>query len=204
MSVAGRSPKSPLLIILSGPSGVGKDAILARMRRLKLPFHYVVTATTRPQRVREKNGIEYHFLSQEKFQQMRDEGQLLEWAKVYGNYYGVPKDEIRQALSKTKDILLKVDIQGAATIKKVLPQAIFIFVMPPSIEELKRRLEQRHSESLADLTLRLEKAEEEMRKLSLFDYVITSHQGKLDEAISQINAIVVAEKHRVKPRIIEL
>jgi len=193
-----------LLIVLSGPSGVGKDALLARMKELGRPFHYVVTATTRLQRAKEKNGVNYHFLSEEEFQQMRDKGELLEWAKVYGNYYGVPRDEIRRALSKGKDVILKLDVQGAAAIKKILPQAVFIFLMAASVEELRRRLEQRHSESSVELTLRQEKAEEEMKSLPLFDYVITNRQGELDDAISQIGAIVVAEKCRVNPRIIEL
>jgi len=194
----------PLLIVLSGPSGVGKDAVLARMRRLRRPFHYVVTATTRPRRAEEKDGVDYHFLSQEEFQKMIDSGQLLERAKVYGNYYGVPKDEIAQGLAKGMDVIVKVDIQGAATIKKILPQAVFIFLMPPSIGELQRRLRQRRSEAGADLALRLKKAEEEIKSLPLFDYVVTSHQDELETIVAQIDAIVVAEKCRVKPRIIKL
>ncbi|GAH92156.1 unnamed protein product [marine sediment metagenome] len=174
------------------------------MRKLGRPFHYVVTATTRLQREGEKNGVDYYFLSQEEFQQMMDKGQLLEWAKVYGNYYGVPRDEISKALSKGTDMIVKVDVQGAATIKKILPQAVFIFLMPPSMEELELRLKQRRSESSIDLALRLEKAKEEIKSLPLFDYVITSHQDRLDDIISQIDAIVTAEKCRVKPRIVEL
>jgi len=194
----------PLLVVISGPSGVGKDAVLARMRKLRRPFHYVITATTRPKRAREKNGVDYHFLSQKEFQQMIDEHQFLEWANVYGNYYGVPRDEIVSALSKGVDTMVKVDVQGAATIKKILPQAVFIFLSPPSIEELEKRLGKRRSESSADLALRLEKAKEETKSLPLFDYVITSRQNRLDEVLSQIDAIVAAEKCRVKPRIVEL
>ena len=125
-------------------------------------------------------------------------------AKVYGNYYGVPRDEISQALSKGADVIVKVDVQGAATIKKILPQAVFIFLTPPSMEELELRLRQRRSEAPIDLALRLEKAKDEIKSLPLFDYVITSHQDRLDDIISQIDAIVVAEKCRVKPRIIEV
>jgi len=194
----------PLLVVLSGPSGVGKDALLTRMRELGHHFHYVVTGTTRPQRPREKDGVDYHFLSYQEFQQMVDAGQLLEWAKVYGNYYGVPRAEVSQALSKGKDVIVKVDVQGAATIKKILPQAVFLFLMAPSMEELERRLKQRRSESSIDLALRLERASEEMKSLPLFDYAITSHQGKINDVIAQIEAIVVAERCRVKPRAIEL
>ena len=193
-----------LLIVLSGPSGVGKDALLRRMKVQKYPFHYVVTVTSRPRREGERDGVDYRFVSQREFQQMIDNGELLEWANVYGNYYGVPRKEISQALSKGKDVIVKVDVQGAATIKRILPQAVFIFLRPPSMEELERRLRQRHSESARDLALRLRKAEEEMKSLPLFDHVLTSYQGKLDEAISQIQSIVAAEKRQVKPRVVEL
>ena len=193
-----------LLIVLSGPSGVGKDALLRRMKEQKYPFHYVVTVTSRPRREGEKDGVDYRFVSQREFQQMIDNGELLEWANVYGNYYGVPRKEISQALSKGKDVIVKVDVQGAATIKRILPQAVCIFLRPPSMEELERRLRQRHSESAKDLALRLQKAEEEMKSLPLFDHVLTSYQGKLEEAISQIQAIVTAEKRQVKPRVVEL
>jgi guanylate kinase len=194
----------PLLIVLSGPSGVGKDAVVARMKKLGRPLHYVVTATTRPRRAREQNGLDYHFLSQKEFQQMIDKQQFLEWANVYGHYYGVPKDEVASAFSKGVDTIVKVDVQGAATIKKILPQAVLIFLMPPSTEALQKRLKKRHSESPEDLALRLERATDEMKSLPLFDYVITSHQNRLDEVVSQIETIVAAEKRRVKPRTVEL
>jgi guanylate kinase len=174
------------------------------MRKLGRPFHYVITATTRPKRAGEKKGVDYHFLSRKEFQQMLDKHQFLEWANVYGNYYGVPKDEITSALSKGVDTIVKVDVQGAATIKKILPQAVFIFLMPPSVEELEKRLKRRRSESSEDLALRLERAKGEIKSLPLFDYVITSHQNKLDEVVSQIDAIVAAEKCRVKSRIVKL
>ena len=193
-----------LLIVLSGPSGVGKDALLKKMKEQKYPFHYVVTVTSRPRRKGERDGVDYHFISQQEFQQMIDNGELLEWANVYGNYYGVPRREISQALSKGKDVIVKVDVQGAKTIKQILPQAVFIFLRPPSMEELEKRLRQRHSESARDLAVRLRKAEEEMDSLPLFDHVLTSYQGKLDEVISQVQAIVAAEKRRVKPGVIEL
>jgi guanylate kinase len=135
---------------------------------------------------------------------MINKHQFLEWANVYGNYYGVPKDEITSALSKGVDVIVKVDVQGAATIKKILPQGVFIFLRPPSMEELEKRLRRRRSESLEDLALRLDKAKEETKSLPLFDYVITSRKNELDEVLSQIDAIVAAEKCRVKPRIVEL
>ncbi len=190
----------PLLVVLSGPSGVGKDAVLIRMRELKRPFYYVVTATTRSCRPGEKDNIDYHFLATEDFQRMIDEGQFVEWAKVYSNYYGVPRDEITRGLSMGMDVMLKVDIQGAATIKKILPQAVFIFLIPPSMKDLERRLKLRRSESSAELALRLAEAGKEIENLSFFDYVIVSHHGRLNEIVSQIGAIVTAERCRVKPK----
>jgi len=195
MSLPGE--QNNLLIVLSGPSGVGKDAVLSKMKELGLPFHYAVTATTRPRRAGERHGVDYHFLSKDEFQRMLEKGELIEWAEVYGNYYGVPKEETTEALSKGKDVILKVDVQGAATLKKILPQAVFIFLMPPSKEELERRLRGRSSESGVDLALRLGKAAEEIKSLLLFDYAITSHQDKLDDVISRIQAIVIAEKCRM-------
>lgn len=199
-----KTSSEPLLIVLSGPSGVGKDAVLTRMKKLARPLHYVVTATTRPKRAREKDGIDYHFLSHEEFRRMLNKHWFLEWANVYGNYYGVPKDEIRSALSRGADAIVKVDVQGAASIKRILPQAVFIFLMPPSVEELEKRLTRRSSESSEDLALRLRRAKVEMETMPLFDYVITSHQDKLDDVVAQIDTIIAAEKRRVKPRIVKL
>ncbi|MGQ9546711.1 MAG: guanylate kinase [Dehalococcoidia bacterium] len=199
-----RKLRQPLLIVLSGPSGVGKDAVLGRMRELGCPFHYVVTATTRLKRGAERNGVDYHFVSQEEFQQMMDENQLLEWSNVYGNYYGVPKGEITSALSQGLDTIVKVDVQGAAAIKEILPQAILIFLMPPSMEDLEERLRRRRSESSEELGLRLRRAKEEIRSLPLFDYVIPSLQDRLDEVVSRIEAIVTAEKCRVHPKVVKL
>jgi len=190
----------PLLVVLSGPSGVGKDAVLTRMKKSVSPLHYVVTATSRPKRVREKDGVDYHFLSQEEFQRRISEHQFLEWAEVYGNYYGVPREDITSALSGGLDVIVKVDVQGAATIKEILPQAVLIFLMPPSVQELKKRLNGRRSECSEDLALRLRRAKDEMKSLPLFDYVITSRQDELDDVVAQIDAIIAAEKRRVEPR----
>ncbi len=195
---------SPLLIVISGPSGVGKDAVLSEMKKRNLPFYYAVTVTTRPKRREEKDGADYHFVSESEFRQMVDKGELIEWAKVYGNYYGVPKRELREGLGQRKDVILKVDVQGAATIKQILPEAVFIFLLPPSIEELANRLMQRQGLSDSELSLRLSKAQEEMDKLSLFDYVVVSQKDKLDIAVSEIVSIITAEKCRTKQRKLRL
>ena len=194
----------PLLVVLSGPSGAGKDAVLGLMRELGYPFEYITTVTTRPRRAGEKGDIDYHFTSAESFQEMLKHEELLEWANVYGNWYGVPRGPLKQALAKGRDVVVKVDIQGAATIKKVLPQAVFIFLMPASIEELVARLKQRHTESPFDLDLRLRTAEEETKKLSLFDYVVINKQGGIRRAVADIKAIVAAEKCRVAARRVSL
>ena len=193
-----------LLIVISGPSGVGKDTVLAEMKESRRSLHYVVTATTRPQRPGEKNGLDYHFVSEEQFKQMIDTGQLLEWANVYGNLYGVPKRQIQQALAQGLDVVVRIDVQGAATIKSILPQAVFIFLTPPSLDQLERRLRERKTESTEELKLRMENTRREMDSLPLFDYVVVNHQDRLDLTIAQIDAIISAEKCRVKPRIIEL
>ncbi|MCL0091858.1 guanylate kinase [Dehalococcoidales bacterium] len=191
-----------LLIVLSGPSGAGKDAILTRMKELNYPLEYITTVTTRPQRAKERDNVDYHFISKEKFQEMITGNELLEWANVYGNWYGVPRQPVKQALDEGRDIIVKVDTQGAATIKKILPQAVFIFLMPPSMKALATRLKKRHTESPFDLALRLKTAEEEIKQLSQFDYVVVNKQ--INQAVSQIKAIITAERCRVNPRKIAL
>ncbi len=202
--LSGNPPAKPVLIILSGPSGVGKDAVLNRMRELHFQLYYVTTLTTRPKRAGERDGREYHFITPEKFRGMIENNQLLEWAEVYGNLYGVPGEPVRQALEQGQDVIVKVDIQGAFTIKKLQPRAISIFLTPPSTEELLKRLNKRRTESTADLELRLKTAEEEMKQLPLFDYVVVNKVGEIDRAVSEIKAIIANEKQRKSRREIKL
>ena len=131
---------------------------------------------------------------------MIDNKELLEWANVYGNWYGVPKAAVKEALGRGQDVIVKVDIQGAAAIKKIAPQAVFVFLVPPSLEELVSRLKRRRTESADDLALRIEKATDEMKKAPLFDYVVVNERDKLDSAVDEIRAIVTAEKCRVNLR----
>jgi guanylate kinase len=202
------SPKelepNPLLVVLSGPSGAGKDAILSRMKKSGYPAEFITTVTTRPKRAREKDGVDYHFIPAERFQKMLEGNQFLESAEVYGNWYGVPKAPVREALEGGRDAILKIDCQGAATIKKLAPQAVFIFVVPPSTEELTARLKGRRTESDFDCDLRLKTAAEEMNQLSLFDYVVVNRKAKIGLAVLAIEAIIIAEKHRVTTREIRL
>ncbi|MDP2730910.1 MAG: guanylate kinase [Dehalococcoidales bacterium] len=190
-------PARPLFVILSGPSGVGKDAVLNRIKETGYPLKYITTLTTRPPRAKEKNNVDYHFVSTEKFKEMKEKNQLLEWAEVYGNWYGVPKEAAIQALREGQDVMVKVDIQGAESIKKIIPQAITIFLMPPSLEELLARLKRRRTELSFDLDLRLKTAEKEMKQLSRFDYAIVNRSGEIDLAVAEIKAIITAEKCRV-------
>ncbi len=192
-----------LLLILSGPSGAGKDALLNRMKELGVPLHYVVTSTTRPPRTGEKDGVEYTFVSESGFQEMLQRGDLVESAKVYGYWYGVPKHEVKQALDEGKDVVLKIDVQGAATIRNLLPGAVLVFLTLPSLEEYEKRLRQRKTESDTDLKVRLGKVTEEMRSMLIFDYVVVNRQDELDGAVDQIKAIVAAEKCRVNPRVVQ-
>jgi len=197
-----RSP-GPLLIILSGPSGAGKDAVLEKLKKA-CPLSHVTTVTTRPRRPGEKDRVHYHFVSPEKFQQLIKTNALLEHARVYGNWYGVPRAPVKEALAVGKDTIIKVDIQGAATIKKVVPQAAFIFLTPPSVDELVERLKERNTESGDDLAHRVKKANEEMESLRLFDYVVFNRRGEMEQAVADIKAIIAAEKCRVKRRKITL
>jgi guanylate kinase len=195
-----RDSVNPLVIVISGPSGVGKDAILHRMRALNSPFEYITTMTTRRRRVTEKHMVDYHFVSVDEFQELLKTEGLLEHATVYGNWYGVPKSPVKQALDKGKDVIIKVDVQGAANIKKILPEALFIFIAPPSMKELANRLTRRLTETPADLALRLKTAQDEMQRICDFDYVVVNECDKIDSAIANIRSIVTAEKCRTSPR----
>jgi guanylate kinase len=197
-------PAKPLLIVLSGPSGAGKDAVLHRLREMAYPLNCIVTMTTRPRRDYEHNGVDYNFISKEKFQEMLTADEFLEWARVYGNWYGLPKQAVRDALAAGRDVIVKVDVQGAATIKKKAPQAVFIFLIPPTTEELVMRLKERHTESDADLAIRTKMASEELKSLPMFDYIVVNRQNQLETAVAEIRAIIATEKCRVHQREIKL
>jgi guanylate kinase len=191
---------SPLVIVLSGPSGAGKDALLAAMKSSGLNLHYVVTNTTRPRRPAEVEGEPYHFITDAEFERLLSQNEMLEHALVYGHHYGVPKSQVRDALKQGKDVVIKVDVQGARTIKQILPEAVLVFLMPPSLDELAKRLRGRGTETLKDLELRLDTARSEIEKLPEFDYTVVSYSNHLRRSVDEIAAIVTAEKLRVKPR----
>ncbi|TES83096.1 MAG: guanylate kinase [Dehalococcoidia bacterium] len=197
------TPK-PLLIVLSGPSGAGKDAVLNRMKTVGHPAKFITTATTRTQRANEEDNVAYHFVSEKDFQKMLQNKELLEYANVYGNWYGVPREPVRKALEAGQDAIVKVDVQGAATLKKILPEAVFIFLASPTTEELETRLRERQTESELDCDLRLKTAAEEMKQLHLFDYIVFNERNEIERAASAIEAIITAEKCRRTPREISL
>jgi guanylate kinase len=197
-------PGPPLLVVLSGPSGVGKDAALSGLRELHRPWHFVVTATTRPQRPGERDGVDYIFLDPATFLAMKERREFLECAEVYGRWYGVPRSQVGEGFQAGKDVILKVDVQGAETVRRLAPEAVFIFMAPGSFEELERRLTQRMTENSRDLELRLGVARKELERINEFDYRVVNCDGCLDQAVADIDAIISAEKSRVVPRRVQL
>ncbi len=192
--------RPPLLIVVSGPSGVGKDAALKQMREKGYPFHFLVTNTTRPKRENEIDDVDYHFITPEKFAAMKAHGDFLESASVYGYDYGNSRREVHDGLARGVDVIMRIDVQGAATVKRVAPDAVFIFLMPPSMAVLEKRLRGRRVEPEDYLRLRLHAALLEMNEFEKFDYVVVNEDEQLDETAESIYSIIRAEKCRTKPR----
>lgn len=196
----GARPAPGLLFVLSGPSGVGKDVALNLMRAQGFSLHFVVTTTSRPPRPGEVEGRDYNFVSNLRFQEMIANDELLEWAMVYGEYKGIPKEQIRRAIDSGHDVMLRIDVQGAATVRKLLPDAVFIFLAPASLEELVARLHARLTETPETLARRLARAPLEMDELPKFDYMVVNRHGYLEIAVEQIKSIIIAERCRVHRR----
>jgi guanylate kinase len=194
----------PLLIVISGPSGVGKDTVIQRMKERNLPFHFVVTATTRRPRPEEINGVDYYFYSGDEFAAMIENEELLEYAYVYNDYKGIPKAQVHQALASGEDVLMRLDVQGAATIHKLCPEAVLIFLTTQDEKELVSRLKARRTESPEELNMRIAMARQELKRLDDFDYVLVNRQNQLDETVDTILAIIKAEHQRVHPRKVTL
>ena len=184
--------KDGRLFVLSGPSGVGKDAVLSIMREMDgLDCRFAVTATTRPMRRGERDGVDYIFLSEADFRALIESDGLLEWALVYGNYYGVPKRQVTDALGRGEKVLLKIDVQGAATVRRMFPDAVLIFLDPPDADALERRLRTRATESESDLQRKLAAARAELREAERFDRRIVNAEGEPRKAAEQAAAIVM-------------
>jgi guanylate kinase len=205
MSEEFQIPKTnPLLIVISGPSGVGKDSVVQRMKERGMPFHFVVTATTRAKRENEVNGVDYWFVSKDEFARMIEADELIEYAIVYEDYKGIPKREVREAFASGKDVVMRVDVQGAETVRKLAPEALLIFITCEGEEELERRLRARKTESTGSLSLRIATARKELQRLEAFDYVIVNSDFHLDDTVNKTRAIIESEHLRVHPRKVEL
>jgi len=194
----------PLLIVISGTPGAGKDSVIQCLKEREHPFHFVVTATDRPPRPGEVHGKDYFFLTTEAFETMIENDELLEHALVYGQHKGVPKRQVREALSSGKDVVMRVDVQGAATIRNLVPEAVLIFLTAPSEEELVQRLRKRGGDSPEQLEKRIVTARKEMERLSEFDYVVVNRDGELEQAADDVLSIVRAEHCRTEPRVVSL
>ena len=194
----------PLLIVISGPAGVGKDSLIQRLKERGCKLHFVVTATDRAPRPGEVHGVDYFFLPTEEFLRMKQEGELLEHAVVYGQHKGIPKQQVREALASGKDVIMRVDVQGAATVRRLVPEALLIFLTASSEEELEQRLRDRGGDSPEQLEKRIATACEEMKRLPEFDYVVINRDDELDQAVDDVIAIIQAEHRRVHPRIVKL
>jgi guanylate kinase len=196
--------KQPLLIVLSGPSGVGKDTVLQRMKELQLPFHFVVTATSRPKRKGEIEGVDYFFVSADEFVAMIERDELLEHALVYDEHKGIPRRQVRDAFASGQDVIMRIDVQGAETICQLYPEALLIFLSTQNEEELIARLKARRTESEEKLQLRIETAREELHKVELFDYYVVNADDQLDATVDAILEIIASEHRRTNPRQVRL
>jgi guanylate kinase len=190
-------PPTPALpIIISGPSGVGKDAVIKQLQKKRPDMHFVVTATSRPMRPGEQDGVDYFFVTKEQFEEWIASDKLLEHAVVYGEYKGIPRKQVEDALENGSDVILRVDVQGAATMKRLLPEAVSVFIVAETEKELVERLVARKTEEGDRMRLRIETAREEMGRMGEFDYVVVNRDGKMEETVEGIESIVRAEKCR--------
>ena len=189
---------------MSGPSGVGKDAILERMAELKYPFHFVITATTRAPRPGEVEGVNHYFVDRARFQELIDTNELLEHAEVYGNMYGVPKQQVRDALAAGQHVMIRVDVQGAARIRQLVADALLIFIMPPTLVSLQQRLEDRGVDAIEAITVRRSRAIDEINEATWFDHSVVNHDQRLDDAVRDVIDIIDREAERNPPRVFVL
>jgi guanylate kinase len=195
-----------VLVIISGPSGVGKDTIIESLKRRTATrdAHYVITCTTRGQRPGEVDGVSYHFLDRDEFLAMRQAGEFLEANEVHGNWYGTPRRQVADALAAGKDVILKIDVQGAQVVKESVSEAVLIFVIPPSLEDLFQRLRARATESVDELELRQRNAALELARQDDYDYVVTNETGQVERTADRIDEIIAGEHARHPKRRVRL
>jgi len=190
----------PLLIVISGPSGIGKDSVLQELKRRRLPFHFVVTANTRPPRPEEVDGVDYIFMSREEFMAGVERGDFIEHAQVYNDLKGIPRWQIEDALKSGKDVVLRVDVQGAETIRDLYPEALLIYLIPRNYDEWYKRLVSRKTESEEDLKIRVEISVKEVEKIDIFDYLVVNAENLLCNAVDDIIGIIHSEHLAVRHR----
>ena len=197
-------PVHPLLVIISGPSGVGKDTIIeALQRRGHLPaYHYVVTCTTRARRPGEIDDVSYSFLTVPQFLALRESGELLEANEVHGNWYGTPRAGVRDALARGRHAILKIDVQGAEVVKSRVPEALLIFVVPPSMETLVEHLKARRTETAEQLEIRQRNAAIELARKDDYDYVVVNEEDRVDVTAERIERIIAGEERRGSRRVV--
>lgn len=176
------------LLVLSGPSGVGKGTICQRLIADDPQLHYSVSATTRSPRPGEINGFNYYFISRERFLEIIAKEAFLEWAEVFGNYYGTPREAVWEKLSQGKDVLLEIDVQGAMKVKASCPEGVFVFILPPSLEELKNRIKKRGSETEESLLCRVAQAEQEIAMAEHYHFQVINDD--LERAVAQVKEII--------------
>ena len=193
----GDGPK-PMLVIISGPSGVGKDTVIGALQKRghRPEYHYVVTCTTRSRRPNEIDGVSYNFLTPDGFAALRVSGELLEANEVHGNWYGTPRAGVRGALAGGQHAILKIDVQGARVVKAAIPEALLIFVVPPSVETLAEHLKARQTESPEQLEIRQRDAAAELARKDDYDYVVVNEEGRVDLTSERIEEIIEQEERR--------
>jgi guanylate kinase len=196
------------LVIISGPSGVGKDTIIDALRARDPEtggdYQYIVTCTTRSPRPGEVPGVSYQFLSRKAFRELLDAGELLEANEVHGNWYGTPRRDVAEALERGRDVILKIDVQGAKVVKERVPEALLIFIVPPSLEALFQRLRSRATETADELELRQRNAAIELARQGDYDQVVVNETGEVDRTAAEIQAVVAQEKRRSADRRIRI
>lgn len=190
----------PLLIVISGPSGIGKDSVLNELKRRGLPFHFVVTANTREPRLEEVHGVDYFFMTREEFLAGVERGEFLEHAKVYNDLKGIPRWQVDNALKSGKDVVLRVDVQGAETIRGLYPEAVLIYLIPRNYDEWYTRLVCRKTESAEDIKTRVEISVKEVEKIDIFDYLVVNAENLLCQAVDDIIGIIRTEHLAVNHR----
>ena len=188
--------KKGVLVVVSGPSGVGKGTILKKLIRENDNMRFAISATTRKPREGEQDGISYFFKTEEEFKDMIDNGELIEWVNYCGNFYGKPRKYVEQTLEEGYDVIVEVEVEGAQNIKKIYPESVLIFIMPPSIEELEERLKNRGTETQEVINSRMTRAKQEIAKLNVYDYCVVNET--VDKAVESLVTIISAMKFRVE------